>query len=197
MTNIRNSNPYDLKTKKDEGYLYEEIPAGYLTAEEFIEFLNKKKIIFERIDNLGRFCNNNKIHMVKIKREGKFGATPYAYKKPNDLQVEAIIKVLNKNNNSFMGREALRKKKEKILSIFDQASSALDYDKKIKEAEEKNLDKKKINEIKREKKRKCHSRTSIAKEVSRILDIDCNRKLVTKVLDEKRSSQLYKLLKKS
>ena len=111
MTNIRNSNPYDLKTKKDEGYLYDEIPAGYLTAEEFIEFLNKKKIIFERIDNLGRFCNNNKIHMVKIKREGKFGATPYAYKKPNDLQVEAIIKVLNKNNNSFMGREALRKKK--------------------------------------------------------------------------------------
>ena len=135
MTNIRNSNPYDLKTKKDEGYLYEEIPAGYLTAEEFIEFLNKKKIIFERIDNLGRFCNNNKIHMVKIKREGKYGATPYAYKKPNDLQVEAIIKVLNKNNNSFMGREALKKKKEKILSIFDQASSALDYDKKIKEAE--------------------------------------------------------------
>ena len=38
-----------------------------------------------------------------------------------------------------MGREAL-KKKGKILSIFDQALSALDYDKKLKKRRE-NLDK--------------------------------------------------------
>ena len=43
MSDLRNINPYDLKTQKDEGYLYEEKPAGYLTAEEFISFLNKKK----------------------------------------------------------------------------------------------------------------------------------------------------------
>ena len=42
MTNIRNSNPYDLKTKKDEGYLYEEIPAGYLTAKNLLNFSTRK-----------------------------------------------------------------------------------------------------------------------------------------------------------
>ena len=39
----KNSNPYDLKTKKDEGYLYEEKPSGYLDSDELINFLNKEK----------------------------------------------------------------------------------------------------------------------------------------------------------
>ena len=38
MNDLRNNNPYDLKTQKEEGYLYEEKPLGYLTAEEFISF---------------------------------------------------------------------------------------------------------------------------------------------------------------
>ena len=38
----KNSNPYDLKTKKDEGYLYEEKPSGYLDADELINFLNRR-----------------------------------------------------------------------------------------------------------------------------------------------------------
>ena len=33
MSDLRNSNPYDLKTKKDEGYLYEKKPNDYLTTE--------------------------------------------------------------------------------------------------------------------------------------------------------------------
>ena len=43
MNKLRDHNPYDLKTKLDEGYLYEEIPNGYLDSEEFINYLNKKK----------------------------------------------------------------------------------------------------------------------------------------------------------
>ena len=49
MGELRNHNPYDLKTKYDskkkkyEGYLHEEIPSGYLNSEDFINFLNRKK----------------------------------------------------------------------------------------------------------------------------------------------------------
>ena len=43
MGELRNSNPYNLKTKPDEGYLHEEIRTGYLSADEFINFLNRKK----------------------------------------------------------------------------------------------------------------------------------------------------------
>ena len=195
MKLTRNSNPYKLKTKDEKGYLHEEVPSGYLNSEEFIDYLNKKKILFKRDDNLGRFCNNNSIHMVKIKREGRFGATPYAYKKPSENQIEQIkINLLN-NNNSMMGKIMLKKKKEKILDIFDAAASALEYNKKIKDAENKGFDIKKISEIKKEKKLKCESKTSIAKKVSEILKVSCNRKLVASVLDEKRSSQINKLLK--
>ena len=206
MNKFRDHNPYKLKTKHDEGYLYEEIPTGYLDSEEFINYLNKKKILIERSDNLGRFCNNNNIQMVKIKREGKFGSTPYAYKIPSDSKIEEIILVLNNNNNSLMGRKILKKKKEKILEIFDSAPSARDYDKKIEEAEEKYKKQKKlkekimireqIDEIKTEKWDKCYSKTSLAEKVSDDMGISCNRKLVAKVLEEKRSSQQYKLIKK-
>ena len=67
----KNSNPYDLKTKKDEGYLYEEKPSGYLDADELINFLNKRKILIDRTDNLPRFANNNNIPMAKLKRVGR------------------------------------------------------------------------------------------------------------------------------
>ena len=43
MSKLRNFNPYNLKTKPDEGFLHEDIPAGYLNSEEFINYLNKKK----------------------------------------------------------------------------------------------------------------------------------------------------------
>ena len=196
MKLTRNSNPYKLKTKDEKGYLHEEVPSGYLNSEEFIDYLNKKKILFKRDDNLGRFCNNNSIHMVKIKREGRFGATPYAYKKPSENQIEQIkINLLN-NNNSMMGKIMLKKKKEKILDIFDAAASALEYNKKIKDAENKGVDTKKIYEIKKEKILKCESNTSIAKKVSEILKVSCNRKLVSSVLKKSRKSQLDKLLKK-
>ena len=144
--------------------------------------------------------------MVKIKREGKFGSTPYAYKIPSDSKIEEIILVLKNNNNSLMGRKILKKKKEKILEIFDNAPSARDYDKKIEEAKEKLKKQKKskekaiiksqIDEIVTEKWDKCFSKTSLAEKVSEIMGINCNRKLVAKVLDEKRSSQEYKLIKK-
>ena len=206
MSKLRNFNPYNLKTKPDEGFLYEDIPAGYLDSEEFINYLNKKKVLIDRSDNLGRFCNNNNIQMVKIKREGKFGSTPYAYKIPSDSKIEEIILVLKNNNNSLMGRKILKKKKEKILEIFDNAPSARDYDKKIEEAKEKLKKQKKskekaiiksqIDEIVTEKWDKCFSKTSLAEKVSEIMGINCNRKLVAKVLDEKRSSQEYKLIKK-
>ena len=39
----RDSNLYELKTKEDKGYFYEEKPDGYLTSDEFIFYLNKKK----------------------------------------------------------------------------------------------------------------------------------------------------------
>ena len=84
----KNSNPYDLKTKKDEGYLYEEKPSGYLDSDELINFLNKRKILIDRVDNLPRFANNNNIIMAKLKRVGKEGSTPYIYKIPTDTKIE-------------------------------------------------------------------------------------------------------------
>ena len=193
----RRSNPYKLKTKTDEGFLYEEIPDGYLNSDQFINYLKKKKIEIERDDNLGRFCNNNGISMVKIKREGRYGATPYAYKIPSDSKIEEIILSMKNNNNSLMGRKILKKKKDKILEIFDNAPSARDYDKKIEAAKNKKLSKKQIDEIIKEKWNKCYSKTSLAEKVAEVMSVNCNRKLVSKVLESKRSSQEYKLLKKN
>ena len=162
MGELRNSNPYNLKTKPDEGYLHEEIPTGYLSSDEFINFLNRKKIKIERDDNLGRFCNNNDISMVKIKRDGSGGSTPYAYKIPSDSKIEEIILSMKNNNNSLLGRKILKQKKEKIIEIFDSAPSAKDYDKKIEAAKEKKLSKKQIDEIITEKWNRCYSKTTLA-----------------------------------
>ena len=150
----KNSNPYDLKTKKDEGYLYEEKPSGYLDSDEMINFLNKRKILIDRTDNLPRFANNN---------------------------------------NSLLGRKILKQKKEKILEIFDKSPSAAEYQKRIEAA----VGEKDKSKIRDEKNSKCETKTSIARKVSQLLGVNCNRKLVQSVLDDRRSSKIDKLNKKA
>ena len=190
MTN-RNSNPYELKTKEDEGYLYEEKPYGYLTSDEFISYLNKKKILIDRVDNLPRFASNNNIGMAKLKRVGKKGSTPTIYKIPLDSKINEILERMKNNNNSLLGKKILKQKKEKILELFDKAPSAADYLKKIEAAD----GKKEKLKIRNEKNMKCETKTSIADKVSQILGVNCNRKLVNSVLTQKRSSKLDKLNK--
>ena len=151
-------NPYKLK-------LVEKKPEDYLDSEQFINFLAKNKIPIKRMDNLPRFADQNNIEMKKIVREGSGGAVPTIYKKPNSTQIKNILESMKNNNNSVLGKELLRKKKEKILEIFDKAE-----DKK-------------------------ETRTSIADKVAKSLGLNCNRKLVRSVLDAKRSSKLEKLKK--
>jgi len=68
------------------------------------------------------------------------------------------------NNNNALGKENVEKKEKKILEIFDNAEN------------------------------KKESKSSIANKVTEVLGIPCNRKLVRRVLSEKRSSRLNKLL---
>ena len=187
----RDSNPYELKTKEDKGYFYEEKPDGYLTSDEFISYLKKKKILIDRVDNLSRFANNNNIGMAKLKREGRDGSTPTIYKIPSDSKINEIFEIMKNNNNSLLGRKILKQKKEKILEIFDNAPSAAEYQKRIDAA----VGKEEKSKIRNEKNKKCLTKTSIAKKVEEILDVSCNRKLVKSVLETKRSSKLEKLNK--
>jgi Mg/Co/Ni transporter MgtE len=152
------SNPYNLK-------VLDEKPSGYLSADEFVDFLKKHKILIKRMDNLPRFADQNKIEMKKIVREGSGGSVPTIYKTPNSSQIKSILESMKNNNSSELGKQLLKKKKEKILEIFDKAE-----DKK-------------------------ETRTSIADKVAKSLGINCNRKLVRAVLDAKRSSKLDKLKK--
>ena len=152
------SNPYNLK-------VLDEKPSGFLTAEELINFLKKNKILIKRMDNLPRFANKNNIEMKKIIRAGSGGSVPTIYRTPNSIQIKKILESMKNNNNSVLGKELLKKKKEKILEIFDKAE-----DKK-------------------------ETRTSIADKVSKSLGVNCNRKLVRSVLDTKRSTKLKKLKK--
>ena len=62
-------NPYNLKQ-------VDEIPAGYLDADEFLSYLKKNKILVIRKDNLPRLASNNNIDMKKLKRDGRFGSFP-------------------------------------------------------------------------------------------------------------------------
>ena len=151
-------NPYKLK-------LVEKKPADYLEAEEFKNFLAKNKIPIKRMDNLPRFANQNNIEMKKLTREGSAGSVPTIFKTPNSTQVKNILESMKNNNNSVFGKELLKKKKEKILEIFDKAED------------------------------KQETRTSIADKVAKSLGVNCNRKLVRTVLDAKRSSKLDKLKK--
>ena len=138
-------------------------PEGFLNSEEFFDFLKKKKIFIKRKDNLPRFCEKNGIRMIKFRREGSGGTTPTAYKIPSNAKIEQIKKKLMTNNNSVLGLELVKKKERKILQIFDEA----------KNQEE--------------------SKASIARKVKESLSVPCNRKLVRRVLNEKRSSNLDKL----
>ena len=108
------SNPYNLK-------VLEEKPSSYLTAEEFVDFLTKHKIPIKRMDNLPRFAHSNNIDMKKIVRDGSGGSVPTVYKIPNSTQISKIAESMKNNNNSELGKQLLKKKKEKILEIFDKA----------------------------------------------------------------------------
>ena len=155
---LRNSNPHDLKRA-------DEAPSNYISGDQLLSLLRKYNV---KIDdtNIPRFASNQNIKMIKVTRKNSWGATPTWYQQPSKSKIEDIIENLKNNNNSFLGREILKKKRKEILKIFDNA------------------------------KNKSVSKTSIAESVSKILGINCNRKFVRKVLDERPQSQLEKKLKK-
>ena len=145
------------------GKTREKKPEGYLSSEELFDFFKKKKIFIKRKDNLPRFCEQHNIQMIKFKREGSGGTTPTAYRIPSDTKINQIKQKLTLNNNSILGLELIKKKENKILQIFDEAKNQQE------------------------------SKSSIADKVSEVLGVPCNRKLVRRVLNEKRSTKLYKL----
>tara|TARA_B100001027_G_scaffold120493_1_gene83259 strand:+ start:226 stop:690 length:465 start_codon:yes stop_codon:yes gene_type:complete len=145
------------------GKTREKKPEGYLSSEELFDFFEKKKIFIKRKDNLPRFCEQHNIQMIKFKREGSGGTTPTAYRIPSDTKINQIKQKLMLNNNSILGLELIKKKENKILQIFDEAKNQQE------------------------------SKSSIADKVSEVLGVPCNRKLVRRVLNEKRSTKLYKL----
>ena len=67
------------------------------------------------------------------------------------------------SNNNSLGKEIIKKKELKILEIFDKAENQKE------------------------------TKTSIADKVSKFLNVQCNRKLVRRVLKKKRSLKLQKL----
>ncbi len=148
--------PYKLGKTRDEK------PKGFLDTEEFILFLEKKKVNVRK-DNLPRFCERNGIQMLKFKRIGSGGNVPTCYKIPNDKKIEQIRNKLTLSNRNVLGLELVKKKEKKILQIFDEA----------------------LNQE--------ESKSSIAQKVKDELGVPCNRKLVRRVLDEKRSSKIDKL----
>ena len=145
------------------GKTREKKPEGYLSSEELFDFFEKKKIFIKRKDNLPRFCEQHNIQMIKFKREGSGGTTPTAYRIPSDTKINQIKQKLMLNNNSILGLVLIKKKENKILQIFDEAKNQQE------------------------------SKSSIADKVSEVLGVPCNRKLVRRVLNEKRSTKLYKL----
>ena len=124
----------------------------------------KKKNISVREDNLPRFADRHGIKMAKKIREGSAGSVPTIYKIPSKAKLEEIIKTMSLSNNNSLGKENIKKKEKKILEIFDKAEN------------------------------KKESKSSIADKVAKALGVPCNRKLVRRVLNEKRSSKLSKLL---
>ena len=124
----------------------------------------KKKNISVREDNLPRFADTHGIKMAKKTREGSGGSVPTIYKIPTKAKLDEIKKNMALNNNNALGKENLKNKEKKILEIFDKAEN------------------------------KKESKSSIADKVAKALGVPCNRKLVRRVLNEKRSSKLSKLL---
>lgn len=136
------------------------------------EYLNTDKFIkflnnkkiIIRKDNLPRFADTHGIKMARKKREGSGGSVPTIYKIPTKAKLDEIKKNMSLNNNNSLGKENLKNKEKKILEIFDQAQN------------------------------KKESKSSIADKVAKALGVSCNRKLVRRVLNEKRSPMLSKLL---
>ena len=136
------------------------------------EYLNTDKFIkflnnkkiIIRKDNLPRFADTHGIKMARKKREGSGGSVPTIYKIPTKAKLDEIKKNMFLNNNNSLGKENLKNKEKKILEIFDQAQN------------------------------KKESKSSIADKVAKALGVSCNRKLVRRVLNEKRSPMLSKLL---
>ena len=153
---MKDTNPFDLKVLEDQ-------PKEYLDTDEFIKFLNNKKIIIRK-DNLPRFADTHGIKMAKKTREGSGGSVPTIYRIPTKVKLDEIKKTMSLNNNNALGKENLKNKEKKILEIFDKAEN------------------------------KKESKSSIADKVAKALGVPCNRKLVRRVLNEKRSSKLSKLL---
>ena len=153
------------KDKYKLGKTRDEKPEGFYDTDQIFELFKRKKIFVKRKDNLPRFCENHGIQMLKFKRKGSAGSTPTAYKIPSDAKLEQIRQKLKNVNNSVLGLELVKKKEKKILQIFDEAEN------------------------------KEESKTSIATKVSKSLGVLCNRKLVRRILKEKRSSKFEKLKK--
>ena len=153
---MKDTNPFNLKVLEDQ-------PKEYLDTDEFIKFLNNKKII-NRKDNLPRFADTHGIKMAKKTREGSGGSVPTIYKIPTKAKLDEIKRTMSLNNNNALGKESLKNKEKKILEIFDKAENNKE------------------------------SKSSIADKVAKALGVPCNRKLVRRVLNEKRSSKLSKLL---
>ena len=122
-----------------------------------------KNRMYVRKDNLPRFSFNHNIKMCKFKREGSGGSVPTAYKIPTLTKINEIKKTMSLSNNTSLGIENVKNKEKKILEIFDRAENNKE------------------------------SKSSIAEKVSDSLGMPCNRKLVRRVLNEKRSSKLNKL----
>lgn len=127
-------------------------------------FFLKNNKIVVRKDNLPRFANFHNIKMAKGIRKGSGGTAPTIFKIPKREKLEEIKYTMYLNNNNVLGKENVKKKENKILEIFDKAES------------------------------KKESKSSIADKVTKSLKLPCNRKLVRRVLNEKRSSRLSKLL---
>ena len=122
-----------------------------------------KNKISVRKDNLSKFSFNHNIKMCKFKREGSGGSVPTAYKIPTPTKINQVKKIMFLSNNTSLGIENVKNKEKKILEIFDRAENNKE------------------------------SKSSIAEKVSLSLGVPCNRKLVRRVLNDKRSSKLNKL----
>ena len=116
--------------------------------------------------NIPRFASYNDIKMIKVKRVGREGSTPTFYLEPSKSKIEEIIKNHKRHNASSLGKKIVKKKVQEILKIFDSAED---------------------NSV---------SRTSIALTVTKKLGYPCDRKLVRRVLNKSRSSQLERKLTK-
>ena len=116
--------------------------------------------------NIPIFALNQTIKMIKVKRIGTSGSTPTFYLEPSKSKIEEIIENQKGHNANSLGKKIVKKKVHEILKIFDSAED---------------------NSV---------SRTSIALTVTKKLGYPCDRKLVRRILNKSRSSQLERKLTK-